>query len=409
MSVDTPLRPSRFRGPLGSAPYRFLVAGSTINSLGNSITPVALAFGVLELGGTASELGIVVAAYALAEVVTLLFGGVLGDRLPRQLLMQGAATGAAVTQGVIAAALIGGWATITLLGLVGLLNGCLSALSGPSSQAMTRQTVPAELLPSAVALRRLGQNTAGVVGYAIAGMLVAAFGAGWAIALDALTFVAAAICFALIRVPAVVAAADRLSVLGDLWAGAVEVFRHTWLWLLIGQALLYHLFYGGVQGVLGPIVVGDEFGRAAWGWALALLMAGFMVGGLVTLRWKPRRGLAVGTVLLALTACFPAAMAWTDQLPVLLLGAFLHGFGLEIFSVNWDLSIQTEVAEDKLARVYAFDIVGSFVARPVGLVLVGPITALTGIGPWLVAVAAIMAGSSLLAAMVPSVRRLERR
>jgi len=409
MSLDTPLRrPSRLRGPLSSAPYRFLVAGSTINSLGNSITPVALAFGVLELGGTASELGLVVAAYALAEVVTLLFGGVLGDRVPRQLLMQGAATGAAVTQGVIAAALIGGWATVTLLGLVGLLNGCLSALSGPSSQAMTRQTVPSELLSSAVALRRLGQNTAGVVGYAIAGMLVAAFGAGWAIALDALTFVVAATCFALIRVPAVVAAGDRLSVLGDLWAGAVEVFRHTWLWLLIGQALLYHLFYGGVQGVLGPIVVGDEFGKAAWGWALALLMAGFMAGGLVTLRWKPRHGLAVGTVLLALTACFPAAMALSDLLPVLLLGAFLHGFGLEIFSVNWDLSIQTEVAEDKLARVYAFDVVGSFVARPLGLVLVGPITALTGIGPWLVAVAAIMAGSSLLAAMVPSVRRLER-
>ena len=57
--------------------------------------------------------------------------------------------------------------------------------------------------------------------------------------------------------------------LGDLRAGAAEVFRHTWLWLLIGQALLYHLFYGGVQGVLGPIVVGDEFGMAAWGWSLA--------------------------------------------------------------------------------------------------------------------------------------------
>ena len=134
-----------------------------------------------------------------------------------------------------------------------------------------------------------------------------------------------------------------------------------------------------------------------------------MVGGLVTLWWKPRHGLAVGTVLLALTGLFPAAMALADQLPLVLLGAFLHGFGLEIFSVNWDLSIQTEVAEDKLARVYAFDIVGSFVARPLGLVLVGPITAVIGIEPWLLTVAVIMAGTSLLAATVPSVRRLERR
>ncbi len=409
MSVSAPLRPARLRGPLAFTPYRFLVAGTTVSALGNSLTPVALAFGVLELGGTASELGLVVAAYALAEVVTLMFGGVLGDRLPRQVLMQGAAAGAAVTQGVIAFALIGGWATVTLLGVVGLANGCLSALSGPSSQAMTRQTVPAEQLANAVALRRLAQNTAGVVGFAIAGVLVAAFGSGWAIAIDAVTFAVAAGCFAMIRVPTVVASGDRQSLIGDLWAGAAEVFRHTWLWLLIGQALLYHLFYGGVQGVLGPIAVGDAYGKAAWGWALALLMAGFMVGALVCLRWKPRKGLAIGTVLLALTACFPAAMALNDALPVLLLGAFLHGFGLEVFSVNWDLSIQTEIPEDKLARVYAFDIVGSFVARPLGLVLVGPVTALTGIGPWLVAVAAIMAGSSLLAAAVPSVRRLERR
>ena len=415
MSTETPLdlpvapHPPRSGGPLRHAPYRFLVTGTTVSSLGNAITPVALAFGVLELGGTASQLGMVVAAFALAEVVTLLFGGVLGDRLPRQVLMQGAAAGAAVTQGVIALALVGGWATVTLLGLIGLVNGCLQALSGPSSQAMTRQTVPAELLGSAVAIRRLSQNTAGVVGYAVAGMLVAAFGAGWAIAIDALTFVVAACCFALIRVPAVVATADRQSLLGDLGAGAREVLRHTWLWLLIGQALLYHLFYGGVQGVLGPIVVGDEWGTAAWGWALALLMGGFMVGGLVTLRWRPRHGLAVGTVFLALTACFPLAMALSDQLPVLLLGAFLHGFGLEIFSVNWDLSIQQNVAEDKLARVYAFDIVGSFVARPLGLVLVGPVVALTGTTTWLLVVAAIMGGSSLLAATVPSVRHLERQ
>ena len=99
MTTETPLdlpavapEPPRSGGALAHASYRLLVAGTTVSSLGNSITPVALAFGVLELGGSASELGMVVAAYALAEVVTLMFGGVLGDRLPRQVLMQGSAT-----------------------------------------------------------------------------------------------------------------------------------------------------------------------------------------------------------------------------------------------------------------------------------------------------------------------------
>jgi MFS family permease len=396
-------------GPLAHPAYRHLVAGASVSALGNAITPVALAFAVLDLGGSATDLGLVVAAFAAAEVVTVLAGGVLGDRLPRQLMLQGSATAAALAQAFVAIALIAGWATIPLLAVGGVVNGVLGALSGPSSSALTRQTVPPEELPRAVAIRRLLQNGAMVIGFSGAGTLVAAFGSGWAIAIDAATFAVAALCFGLIRVPRLTATEKAPSLLGDLGAGFAEVFRHTWLWLLIGQALLYHLFYGGAQGVLGPIVVGDSLGRSAWGWALGALMLGFIIGGLVTLRWRPRRGLFVGTALLALTAAFPLAMALSDHLPLLLLGAFLHGFGLEIFSVNWDLSIQQNVAEDKLARVYSFDIMGSYVARPIGLAVTGPIATVVGFDRWLLVVAAVMGGSALLSLCSPAVRHLERR
>jgi MFS family permease len=396
-------------GPLGRPAYRFLVVGASVSALGNAITPVALAFAVLDLGGSATDLGLVISAFAAAEVLTVLAGGVLGDRLPRQLMLQGSAMAAALAQVFVAVALIGGWATIPLLAIGGVVNGCLGALSGPSSSALTGQTVPPEELPRAVALRRLVQNGAMVIGFSGAGSLVAAFGSGWAIAVDAATFAAAALFFGLIRVPRVLAPEKAPSLLRDLRAGAAEVFRHTWLWLLIGQALLYHLFYGGAQGVLGPIVVGDGFGRSAWGWALGALMLGFIIGGLVTLRWRPRHGLFVGTAMLALTAAFPLAMALSDHLPLLLVGAFLHGFGLEIFSVTWDLSIQQNVAEDKLARVYSFDIVGSYVARPLGLVVTGPIASAVGFDTWLLVVAAVMGGSAVLSLMSPAVRHLERR
>lgn len=396
-------------GPLAHADYRFLVVGATVSALGNAITPVALAFAVLDLGGSATDLGLVISAFAAAEVLTVLVGGVLGDRLPRQLMLQGSSAAAAVSQAFVAVALIGGWATIPLLAVMGVANGCLGALSGPSSSALTRQTVPAEELARGVAVRRLAQNAAMVIGFSAAGSLVAAFGSGWAIAVDAATFSIAAACFGLIRVPPLLTPEGTPSLLGDLAAGAAEVFRHTWLWLLIGQALLYHLFYGGAQGVLGPIVVGESVGRSAWGWALGALMLGFIIGGLVTLRWRPRHLLFVGTAFLALTAAFPLAMALSDHLPLLLVGAFLHGFGLEIFSVNWDLSIQQNVAEDKLARVYSFDIVGSYVARPVGLAVTGPIAAVVGFDRWLLVVAAVMGGSALLSLASPAVRNLERR
>jgi predicted MFS family arabinose efflux permease len=388
--------------------FRLLVAGTASSSLGNAITPVALAFAVLDLGGSASELGLVVAAFSLAEVVTVLFGGVLGDRLPRKLMMEGSAAGSALTQVFIATSLIAGFANIPVLAVVGALNGCLAALSQPSSRAMTRLVVPPEDLASAVAIRPLLQTSAATVGFTLGGVLVAVVGSGWAIGVDALTFAIAAACYSRMRVEQTLPEGPRASMLADLGDGAREVFAHPWLWLLIGQALIYHLFYGGAQTVLGPIVIGDEFGRSSWGLALGTLMAGFVAAGLVCLRWRPRRSLFIGTMLLSLTALFPIAMALSDHLWVVLLGAFLHGFGLQVFDVFWDLSIQQNIAPDKLARVYSFDLVGSFVAKPLGLALTGPVAVLVGYHEWLLVVGCAMGASSLLALASRDVRRLVR-
>ncbi len=394
---------------LNHAPFRWLLVGASVNSLGNGIAPVALAFAVLDLGGSASDLGLVVGLYALADVLAVMFGGVLGDRLSRRTMMETSMAGAALAQGVTAWALITGRGSLALLAGVGMVIGALGALAGPSSSAITQQTVPAPLLRQAVVWRRLGQNAAVIVGSGAAGLLVVGFGSGWALAVDAVTFALAAVAFGRLDVPPVVTTEERQSLWGDVAAGFREVLRHTWLWLLILQALLYHLFYGGAQSVLGPIVVGDTIGRAAWGYALAAMMAGFVVGGLVTVRWKPKRALYVGVWFLALTSAFPFAMAWSDLLVVVLAGAFVHGFGLEIFSVGWDLSIQENVAPDKLARVYAFDLIGSFVARPVGLALTGPVAQLVGYDVWLTVVGSVILASVAVSLFAPDVRRLERR
>ncbi|WP_425465178.1 MFS transporter [Nocardioides humi] len=393
--------------PLRSRDFRYLVGGVTVSGLGSAMTPVALAFAVLHLGGSATQLGLVVAAFATAEVLTMLYGGVLGDRLPRQLLMQGSSAATAVSQAACAVVLITGHGSLWLLSGIGIVNGCLGAIAQPASNALTRSTVTAEQLPRAVVLRSLATQTAFAVGFAVAGVVVAVAGPGWAIAADAATYAVAAGLFAMIRTPAA-APAHRERLRAELAEGAREVFRHAWLWLLIGQALLYHLCYGGVQGVLGPIVVGDAWGEEAWGWALAALMAGFVAGGLVALRWRPYHLLRRGVLLLSLTAAFPLAMALAGDLRWVLAGAFVHGVGLQLFSVNWDLAIQQNIREDMLARVYSFDLVGSFVCRPLGLALTGPVALLVGTRTWLIVVAAVIGLSSLAALGAPSVRQLTR-
>jgi MFS family permease len=399
---------ARTDGPLRHAPFRWLLLGTTVNSLGNMIAPVAIAFAVLDLGGSPTQLGLVVGAYALADVLAVLWGGVLGDRLPRTVMMRGANAVAAAVQALVALSLLGGWGSLWLLAIGGALNGALGSLAGPSTQAVTPQTVPASQLRQAITLRRLSQNTAMILGAGVAGLLVAWVGTGGALAFDAATFFVAAGCFSRVRVPAVPAVV-RTRVLAEAGEGFREVLRHSWLWSLIAMALVYHLFYGGAQGVLGPIVVGDHLGRAAWGYALSAMMVGFVSGGLLSLVWKPRRALLTGQVFLLLTACFPLAMAVSDNLWVVLGGAFLHGFGLEIFSVGWDLSIQENVPEHMLARVYSFDQLGSFIARPVGLAVTGPLASAVGERAWLLVVAAAIAVSDLAPFLIRDVRRLERR
>src|SRR3954447_2586499 len=205
--------------PLRHASYRWLLAGVTVNSLGNGVAPVALAFAVLDLGGGASELGLVVGLYALADVAAVLFGGVLGDRLPRTVMLQGSAAAAAVAQGLVALSLIGGWSSIPLLAGLGMLNGSLGALGTPSSSAITQQTVPADLLQRAISWRRIAQNVAMIIGNGVAGLLVVWVGSGWALACDALSFAVAALLFTRVRVEPLAAPAAQEGLWGDVAAG----------------------------------------------------------------------------------------------------------------------------------------------------------------------------------------------
>src|SRR3954470_20161607 len=96
----------RSDSPLRHQPFRWLLAGTTVNSLGNMIAPVAIAFAVLDLGGSATQLGLVIGSYALAGVVAVLWGGVLGDRLPRTVMMRGSNAAAALVQGLVALTLL---------------------------------------------------------------------------------------------------------------------------------------------------------------------------------------------------------------------------------------------------------------------------------------------------------------
>ena len=395
--------------PLHHAPFRFLLAGRTVNALGNSFAPIALAFAVLDLTGSATDLGFVVGARTVVNVIFLLFGGVLADRLPKNLLLVGSSALAALTQGAVAVLVLTGTATIPLLIGLSALNGMVAALALPASSSMLPLTVPADIRQQANAISRVALNSAAILGAPIAGIVVAAIGPGWGIVIDATTFVLAGLCFLVLKLPAVPQPAERPHLIADLRTGWSEFRSRTWLWVVVAGFAVFNAAWGGGLFILGPLVADDTFGRRAWGFLLAAQTGGMIVGALIAMRLRLRRMLYLGVA-----CCIPLAG------PVFLLGiyprvwlllpvAFVGGLALEQFGVAWETSMQEHVPADKLARVYSYDMVGSFVAMPVGEMTIGPIAGAAGLEPTLIGAGLLMTLAVLAMLSSRDVRELRHK
>ncbi|HET8616219.1 MAG TPA: MFS transporter [Actinomycetales bacterium] len=395
--------------PLRHGAFRWLISGRSASYLGNAVAPIALAFAVLDLTGSVTDLGWVVGARSVANVALLLFGGVVADRLPRAVVLTASCAAAALTQGMVAALVLTGAATVPLLVVLGAVNGAVSAMAFPAAAALTPQTVPERLVRQANALLRLSTNTALVGGTAVGGVLVAGVGPGWGIAVDAAMFAASGIFFSRIRVPDVRhAGTDEPSTWRQLREGWGEFTRRTWVWVVVLQFMVVNAALTGGIAVLGPAVADDTFGRRTWGFVLAVQTLGMVVGGLIALRWQPRHALRYGVALTALTAAPLLVLAHAPRPLVLAAVLLLDGIAIEQFGVAWDVSLQQNVPADRLARVYSYDAVGSFVAIPVGEMLVGPVAGQVGLEDTLTGAAVLVVLATVAALASGSVRSLRR-
>lgn len=406
-SASRPPRSRAGRGPLAHAPFRWLLAARTTSILGNAVAPIALAFAVLDLTGSPADLGLVVAARSIANVAVLLLGGVIADRLPRDVVLVGASLAAAATQAVIAVLVITGSATVTSLVVMSVLNGAVAAVSLPAAAAMVPETVPVTLLRPANALLRLGLNGGSIIGASAGAGIVAVVGPGWGLAVDAAGFALAGVLFSRVRLPkkqhALVGDHGTASVLTDLRDGWKEFSSRRWVWIVVAQFSVLNAAFVGATTVLGPAIADDSFGRAAWGLVVAAQTVGLLLGAVIALRWRPRRALGIGVALMAVTAIPVATLGVLPALPALLVAFALGGVALEIFAIAWDQSLQSHIPREALSRVYSYDMVGSFAAIPLGEALVGPLAHLVGTTPTLVGCAALIILATLVAASTRSV------
>jgi len=385
--------------------FRLLFTGQSVSVLGDRMVAVALAFAVLGIGGSPSEVGIVLAARIFPSAACALIGGAVADRASRRSVMVAADLVRVASQGAIAALLIGGAAQVWTLALLSGVAGAASGFFGPASIGLIPEVVPAEELQPANALRSSGASAGEIIGPLLAGLLVAGAGAGWAIAADAATFAVSAACLLALRLPGRVATGSG-SFLADLREGWAVFSSRTWVWAMVAYFAVANLFWGAWSS-LGPVVADRDLGgAAAWGTILAAVGVGALAGSVLATQVRPSRPLVFVALCEALFALPLGFLAATSIVALLILAALISGVGLMLGMSVWESTLQRHVPADSISRVSSYDWFGSFIFYPVGLAIWGPISAAIGIHASLWIAFALFALAILSLLAVPAVRRL---
>ena len=388
--------------------FRLFFFGRFFAGLATAIAPVALAFAVLDLGGSATDLGVVLAARTVPMVLLLLLGGVIADRFPRNRVVVACNLVAAATQASVALLLFTGTGGLWTIAGIEALNGAASAFLFPAVSGLTSQTVPASLLQQANASLRLGTNGALIVGAAAGGALIAAVGPEWGFAVDALCYLASAMLLSRMHLARGEPRRRGASLLHEMREGWSEFRSRTWLWAIVVQFAFVNMAFTAAVATLGPVIADQTIGRAAWGAVLASQTLGMVAGGFLALRSRWQRPLLVATSVTLLEAPFLVLLGLHPTLWPLLVTAFISGISFEIFGVAWDVALQSNVPEERLSRVYAYDWFGSIAFNPVAQVAAGPLAGLVGLAYAPVVCAAVSVVATLAVLSSRSVRELRR-
>jgi MFS family permease len=365
--------------------FHLLFAARSISYFGTYLAPIAVAFAVLDLTGSASDTGIAFACWTLAQVATLLVGGVVADRLPRRLVMVGSDAANVCVRGAMGALLVSGHARIWELFVLQALGGAATAFYSPASSGLVPELVEASQLQRANAFLGIARYLSFPLGAATGGAIVATIGSGTALLVDAGTYAASALLLSGIRLPARALAAATPNFLVELRDGWRAFTEHTWVWLLTAWIALYFLITYAPFFVLGPYIAKHDLGGAGpWGTVVTGEGIGALAGALVGLRVRPGRPWVVVGAIFALTSVQSVLLAAHASFVIIAIAAVIAGFSFSLGSVIFETGVQRAIAPEKLSRVSAYSWMCAMVFLPLGYALAGPIAAAIGMSAYLV-------------------------
>jgi MFS family permease len=396
--------------------FRRFYTGYVTSLLGSSMSTVAIAWAVLETGGSATSLGLVFTATVVSQVVLLPLAGAIADRLGRRRVMLAADALRCCAQACLAIELFVGRPPLWLFVLLAWLGGMGTAFFTPALDALTVEIAPRDQLANANALYGLANSATRIAGPALGGVLVAFAGPGVVVAADAASYAVSVFALSLLRLPGAMSGqpgpepAARRTLWSDMAEGWADFRSRTWLWAVTIQFAFFNLITWAPWMLLGPVMGRAYLGGAAvWGAIMAVQGAGAIVAGLGCLGRRPRRPIVIATIGTFCYALPDIPMALHAAAPWVAAAAFGCGAGSAIFGTFFGTAMQQQVPPEKLARVSSLSMFPAYGIGVIGYAVDGPLSA--ALGPAAVFGVGAVYGllSSAVMLTVPSVRAVRWR
>ena len=358
--------------------YRLFWFSNAIFVLGASAFPIALVVTVLDAGGTATTLGLILGARILSAVVFAPFAGVWADRLPRKTVMIAADLFRSLIVFVmvfISSPSLPGY----LLGIAVFLMGVGDAFGAAAAGAIIPSLVPDEKLNAANVARNIVTRSATIVGPGIGGASVFLVG-------SRLTFIFTAVAFAIgtyflykIKEDINIDQPDREHFFLELREGMRTVRDIPWIGAMIVMVYFQLMVVLAAETVLLPIVSRREFGTdTAYVLSAVAFSVGSIISSLLCVKIKVKHEGYVSIFVWMFIIIAPLALAFPVSEVFIVIAYLLAGFSVGPWEAWWSAAVQREVPRHLLGRVFSIDHMGSAGLMPVGMALIGPAVALFG-------------------------------
>jgi MFS family permease len=396
-------------GALFSFPaYRNLILSALLTTIAMSAFPIALAVTVLDAGGSATTLGLILAARVLSGVVLAPVGGVWADRLPRKTILI-TADGFRAIMGSVVVFIDPQNISMWLLGGIVVLMGVSDAFGGPAAGAIMPSILPDHLLPAGNVVRGITAKGATIAGPGIAGIIVVSLGTHVTyIATSIFFLVGAALLLRINEGPKVASDTHRSTFFNEVREGIRVVWYYKWIAAMIIMASFQLMLVIGVENVLLPVITKRDFGTASvFATSAALFSVGGAISAVICIKSKVKNPGLVSVVVWGLFILAPLVLAFPNS-KALIFGAYLiAGFSVGPWEAFWSTQVQREVPAEYQGRVFAIDYMGSLGLMPLGMALAGPLVNIFGERELLIGVALFHLFVCAVVLLVPGVKEMK--